>query len=141
LTIGLSYHHEPALAMDLTRMDNKIVLCALKLKHEGQRVFFVSKDINARVKATALGIHAVDYEKQKVNVDKIYNGYRELEIGKDMIHAIEKGEEVSVDAKMVANEFAILKNPKEKGFRLGRYSLTAEKLQPVQPLHNPSFGH
>jgi PhoH-like ATPase len=140
LTIGLSYHHEPALAMDLTRMDNKIVLCALKLKHEGQRVFFVSKDINARVKATALGIHAVDYEKQKVNVDKIYNGYRELEIGKDMIHAIEKGEEVSVDAKMVANEFAILKNPKEKGFRLGRYSLTAEKLQPVQPLHNPVSG-
>jgi PhoH-like ATPase len=66
LTIGLSYHHEPALAMDLTRMDNKIVLCALKLKHEGQRVFFVSKDINARVKATALGIHAVDYEKAKV---------------------------------------------------------------------------
>jgi PhoH-like ATPase len=102
--------------------------------------FFVSKDINARVKATALGIHAVDYEKQKVNVDKIYNGYRELEIGKDMIHAIEKGEEVSVDAKMVANEFAILKNPKEKGFRLGRYSLTAEKLQPVQPLHNPVSG-
>jgi PhoH-like ATPase len=73
-------------------------------------------------------------------VDKIYNGFRELEIGKDMIHAIEKGEEVAVDAKMVANEFAILKNPKEKGFRLGRYSLTAEKLQPVQPLHNPVSG-
>ena len=32
----------------------------------GAQVFFVSKDINARVKAEALGLKAVDYEKQKI---------------------------------------------------------------------------
>jgi PhoH-like ATPase len=43
--------------------DNRILLTALALQQEGKQVFFVSKDINARVKAAALGLKAVDYEK------------------------------------------------------------------------------
>ena len=56
--------------------DNRILLTALALQQEDNQVFFVSKDINARVKAAALGIKAVDYEKQKVNIDDLYSGLR-----------------------------------------------------------------
>jgi len=56
--------------------DNRILLTALALQQEGRQVFFVSKDINARVKAAALGLKAVDYEKQKVNIHSLYSGMR-----------------------------------------------------------------
>ena len=43
--------------LDLNRekVDNKIILTALTLKEKGRRVFFVSKDINARVKSDRTG--------------------------------------------------------------------------------------
>ena len=42
--------------------DNRILSIAYKLHKEGKSVTFVSKDVNVRIKADALGIHAEDYE-------------------------------------------------------------------------------
>ncbi|MBU4457591.1 MAG: PhoH family protein, partial [Candidatus Omnitrophica bacterium] len=58
--------------------DNKILMTAYSLQQKGGHVIFVSKDINARVKADALGIKAVDFEKQKVDIDRLYSGWKEL---------------------------------------------------------------
>ncbi|MDX9801863.1 MAG: PhoH family protein [Spirochaetia bacterium] len=57
--------------------DNKIIMTALALHREREKVFFVSKDINARVKAGALGLKAVDYEKQTVNIKDFYSGFKQ----------------------------------------------------------------
>jgi PhoH-like ATPase len=59
--------------------DNRILGCANMLKREGKNVFFISKDINARVKADALGIPSQDFENQKVNVDELYTGWVALD--------------------------------------------------------------
>jgi len=77
---------------------------------------------------------------RKVNADKIYSGFREMETGKSLIHEIAHGHEVDVDAKMTANEYAVLRNPKEKGFRLARYDKEHEKLVPVPNLQGPISG-
>ncbi len=59
--------------------DNRIIATAWKLMQEGERrVIFVTKDINARIKANSLGIHAVDFDKQKVNFDELYSGWTEI---------------------------------------------------------------
>jgi PhoH-like ATPase len=55
--------------------DNRILGCAHLLKREGRNVFFVSKDINARIKADALGIPSEDFRNQKVNFDELYTGW------------------------------------------------------------------
>ncbi|WP_180684254.1 PhoH family protein [Tepidicella baoligensis] len=49
------------------KADNQIlgVVQALKIKHPGREVVLVSKDINMRVKARALGLAAEDYENDK----------------------------------------------------------------------------
>jgi PhoH-like ATPase len=60
--------------------DNRILGCANMLKREGKNVFFISKDINARVKADALGIPSQDFENQKVNVDELYTGWVALDV-------------------------------------------------------------
>ena len=67
------------------REDNRILLAAFLLQKKGKRVFFVSKDINARVKATSLGIKAVDYEKQKVDIKNLYQGYVEQTVSTETI--------------------------------------------------------
>ncbi len=59
--------------------DNRILRLAYELMSETGGVTFVSKDINARLKSDAIGIPAVDFEKEKVNFDELYSGYSEIE--------------------------------------------------------------
>lgn len=56
LRVEMTY--DPSIAPELSheKNDNKIILCGLTLQQKGDRnVFFVSKDINARVKARGAG--------------------------------------------------------------------------------------
>lgn len=68
----------PALAEDTP--DHRIIAVAWNLQQRGEAAVFVSKDINARIKADALGIKAEDFENQKVNVDDLYTGYVTLRV-------------------------------------------------------------
>ena len=89
-TLRVVMSHDAELPADMlaSSNDNRIILTAYGLAQKGQKVFFVSKDINARVKATALGLKAVDYEKQKVNIEKLYAGYTELDASADTVQSI-----------------------------------------------------
>ncbi len=88
--------------------DNKIIMTAYDIAQQGDPVFFVSKDINARVKATAIGIKAVDYEKQKVNIDKLYPGYTELDATADTVATIAARKRVSWPDVFPPNHFVVL---------------------------------
>jgi PhoH-like ATPase len=96
-------------AISLVKNDNKIILCAYALQESGRRVFFVSKDINARVKATALGLRTVDYEKQKVDIATLYQGLREIDISPESLARIEGTGELPWKEKLLPNEFALLR--------------------------------
>lgn len=74
--------------MDSQLTDNKILAVALYLQKRGNAVFFISKDINARIKAEALGIKAADYEKEKVEYSSLYKGWREISIPKEEINKL-----------------------------------------------------
>src|SRR2546421_7817101 len=53
--------------------DNRILSTAYKLWKEKETVVFVSKDVNVRIKADALGIKAEDYETDKITtVEEMY---------------------------------------------------------------------
>jgi PhoH-like ATPase len=60
--------------------DNTILgtAIALQKEHPDRTVTLVSKDINLRIKASILGIHAEDYYNDKVldDVNLLYHGYR-----------------------------------------------------------------
>lgn len=62
--------------------DNSILATALHLHstHSDRRVTLVSKDINLRIKAGAIGLHAEDYSNDKVldDLDLLYSGYAQL---------------------------------------------------------------
>ncbi len=79
--------------------DNRIIALAwyYKQKRNGNTVF-VSKDINARVKAMALGIRAEDYKTDKVDVSTIYSGHTALTISSDLMQRLHESGEAPADA-------------------------------------------
>ncbi|MES2354265.1 MAG: PhoH family protein [Pseudomonadota bacterium] len=64
------------------KADNHIlgVALALQREHTGRQVILVSKDINMRIKARAIGVAAEDYFNDKVleDTDLLYTGVQEL---------------------------------------------------------------
>ncbi|MDR2195265.1 MAG: PhoH family protein [Gallionellaceae bacterium] len=86
--------HELPASLQHSKADNAIlgVLMHLQKKQPERAVILVSKDINMRIKARALGLSAQDYFNDKVleDTDLLYTGVRELSAdfwdrnGKDM---------------------------------------------------------
>lgn len=110
LKVSLVLPDKIPLGIELDRNDNKIILCAFALQAEGRHVFFVSKDINARVKATALGLRAVDYEKQKVDIATLYQGLREVDASADSISRLIGTGELPWKEKLYPNEYVLLRD-------------------------------
>ena len=72
----------PSALPDSGKADNQILAVALDLQHHNPKrnVVLVSKDINMRIKARAIGVAAEDYFNDKVleDTDLLYTGMREL---------------------------------------------------------------
>lgn len=102
--------------LDLNIADNRIVAVAYTLKMKGEEVYFVSKDINARLKADALGVAVKDFEKQKVNIDELFSGYREVDVPSALINDFfSNGPQPVEGFEFCPNEFVLLRdevNPK-----------------------------
>jgi len=118
-----------------SKADNKIILCAYDLQQEGKLVFFVSKDINARIKALSLGVHAVDYEKHKVSIETLYGGFKEETADENFIKTlVDKGEIDCQSNEVIANEYTEY-STKESGKTvfISRYDMSSNK-----EIHIPS---
>ena len=140
LRVALTYDTELPVDISAENPDNKIILTALTLQKEGRKVFFVSKDINARVKATALGIKAVDYEKQKVNIKKLYPGYRNIDVSADTYQELERREKVRWRDQLHPNEFVVLNEKSHGEPKLGRYNEETQDLELVYPIPGTVSG-
>lgn len=91
--------------------DNRILSVALTLLQEHKtEVYFVSKDVNARIKAEALGIKARDYEKQKVEYSSLYKGWREFDVTSQDITDFYKHEQFKPKVNLLENEYVLLKS-------------------------------
>lgn len=119
--IDFKQAQELGLTTDVT--DNRILMTAYILQKNGTKVIFVSKDINARVKADAIGIMAMDFEKEKIDFDSLHSGWRELKLSKSEIDSFfikkqlpGKGEDYQ------PNEFGLLIDTQDpKHTALSRY--------------------
>jgi len=120
--------------------DNRIIALAAKLNGDS-KVIFVSKDINARVKADALGVKVMDFEKQKVDFDNLYSGWREITVPGTDIDALHSEKSLAVDAELFPNEFVRLldeDDPKHTG--LARFSAKNDALVPLENDRKNPFG-
>lgn len=66
--------------------DHQILALALQEKQRSKEpVILVTKDINLRIKAHAIGIQAEDYETDKVSLDDLYTGTAQLDLLSEQI--------------------------------------------------------
>ena len=129
--------------------DHRILSCAYELEKESKvkkRHILVTKDVNLRMKAKALGILAEDYTTDRVrSVEDLYTGMEILEDFDD--DAIQKlysapyeipAEEVetSTDAEMVPNKYFIIRNSNRSVLA----NLNSEKTSIRKIDKNPIYG-
>ena len=123
------------------KSDNSILNIAYTMaKKEGSYkktqspVFVVTKDINMRLKAEALGLSAQDYTSDKVNYDELYTGVAEVEVDPGQIDAFYHDKKLALEKGLYfPNQFLILKaNDGSKKSAMGRVANTGENV--LKPL-------
>ena len=77
--------------------DNRIISVAWALQQAGKPAVMISKDINVRLKADALGLPAEDFEAQKVDSDRLYRGYTEMDISGKLIDQMYDEKQITLD--------------------------------------------
>ena len=120
--------------MDMSVPDNRILAVAYTLFKQGERVIFVSKDINARLKADALGIEVMDFEKQKINFDELFTGHRTQEVPGAVVDKFFADNELTGEGfDLIPNEFVLLQdegNPKHTALARANSDNHLVKLNP-----------
>jgi PhoH-like ATPase len=129
LSIALTYAKNPGIDFSADSSDNKIILTAYDLQQKGKTVFFVSKDINARVKASSIGIRAVDYEKQKVYIEKLYSGYSEADVSAETYRTLRDMGAAAWADELCPNQFMILRSREAEEPLLARYRREPKELR------------
>lgn len=132
---------KPRLKVDIT--DNKILMLAFAKQEAGFDVVFVTKDINARIKADALGLKSQDYLRGLVLAENYYKGWQEYDIPGQELRKESPDilKELVNDKKIKCNEYVVLySRGNEFNNRVVRYrggGLFKEVAQPAVhwPIH------
>ncbi len=97
---------------DPAKHDNRILAIALDVKaRNGQPVVFVTKDTNLRIKADAVSLKTEDYESDKVSIDEVYSGVREVVVPGEQIDAFyATGEARMPELDLYPNQFVVLRD-------------------------------
>jgi PhoH-like ATPase len=111
--------------------DNLILAIALDVKEHSNGVptIFVSKDINLRIKADALGLIVQDYESDKVDIEELYSGFRVLDVTSSDIRQFKETGAFQVDADLYPNQYVSLQVKSDSQLvALGRYDAAQKRV-------------
>jgi PhoH-like ATPase len=117
-------------------VDNRILLLAANIKKSQPKnqTVLVSKDINLRIKADALGLLAEDYENDRILIKDLYTGMIELTVsGEKMVSFRSNGElELNGGSPYFPNEYCTLTDEtNSKRTALTKVDVTGKKLVPI----------
>lgn len=93
--------------------DNLILRMALRLQRQDpdNRIRFVSRDVNMRLKADALGMLVEDYEHAHLELDESYTGVVERDVPQEVVDEVWRSGAVPEEGEGLApNQFVILRN-------------------------------
>ena len=145
--------------LEADKPDNRIIAVAYAMQLAGvTNVVFVSKDLNARIKADALGLRTEDFENQKVDADKLYQGHVTLDVAGDLIDELYRDRMLPIDRldealtvvgpdgstgqrSLYGNQFVHLRDLDDESHTgLARRLADTDHLIPVTNPRKPTFG-
>jgi PhoH-like ATPase len=126
-------------------VDNRILSLAASIQKAQPKnaTVLVSKDINLRIKADALGLLAEDYETDRVFITDLYTGMMEMSVSTDRMAAFRARGALELDGgkRYFPNEFCTLTdetNPKRAA--LTKVDATGTKLVPIIDCRDGIWG-
>ncbi len=123
---------------DLRKDDNIIIATAQYMQQQGYDVEFITKDLNARVKADALKIPTQDYLKEYVSEEEFYRGWLRVKVPGTNLDARVSDvlAEVAASESIAQNQFVLVENEKNHNdYRVFRFSKDGQ----FKSLHFPAF--
>jgi PhoH-like ATPase len=124
--------------------DHLILGVALDVRenHPGDQTIFVTKDVNLRLRADALGLKAMDYEAGRIDIDELYSGLTELAVkGTDVDAFYANGALTLPTSEVVPNQYVLLRDEDSPSHTaLGRYDATGGKLVPLRKMRDGVWG-
>ncbi len=113
--------------------DNLILAIALEVRDSSSEIptVFVSKDINLRIKADALGLDVEDYESDKVDIEELYSGHCEITVENEMISRFREKGFLKIEQRLYPHQFVALFSADRQECVLGRYDGTQDAIVKV----------
>jgi PhoH-like ATPase len=144
-TVRVALSKNPAKnpSYDSRSMDQRILEIALEVQDAdpGTPAILVTKDVNMRIRGDALGLHTVDFEPERISIEELYPGHRELLVPTATIDQLYADGAVAIDAPNVhANEFLTLKDEAGGKSALTRWDRGQGKALPVRKLRDGVWG-
>ena len=139
LRVALASRPIPQVLQDRHKMDNYILAVALEVAEQNPEVptIFVTKDVNLRVRADALGLKAEDYQADKIDIDELYSGVTSIEVSTQALelfrseHFLTAQDDWAKD--LMPNQFVILTDASnDKNSALARYDAWQHRLVQLQ---------
>jgi PhoH-like ATPase len=128
--------------------DNYILAVALEVRdaEPAVKTFFVTKDVNLRVRGDALGLLTTDFSAEKIEIDELYPGTRELDVNGSQVDSFYAEGALSLDLGSdvqapLPNEYLLLRdrdNPTHTA--LGRFDGTLKRVVPIRKLRDGVWG-
>lgn len=101
-----------------------ILAVALDLKKASPDIpsIVVTKDVNLRIKGDSFGLLVEDYESEKVDIEELYSGYRDIRVDAKWFDAFVASGRSEPPEEMYPNEFATIFDESDSSrWKLARY--------------------
>ncbi len=126
-------------------VDSRIVALALSVQRSTPKLptILVTKDINLRIKADALGLPAEDYESDRINISELYTGVFEMTVPAAKITAFRNSSELELPSGRTyfPNEYCtLIEEGNSKRTALAKVDATGKKLIPIVEIREGIWG-
>lgn len=126
-------------------VDNRILSLAFSIQKNQPKnqTVLVSKDINLRIKADALGLAAEDFENDRVLIKDLYTGMIEVPVGPEKIAAFRANGEMELNGgkQYFPNEYCtLIDESNSKRTALAKVDVSGTKLTPITDCREGVWG-
>jgi PhoH-like ATPase len=130
--------------LDPDKADNRILATALALQaqYKDAAVELVTKDINLRIRADVYAVFAKDYEPERVEIEEMYQGHREIDVEPAIIEEFYAEKIITSNTfALKANQYVVMKdlsNPNHSA--IGRFSEKENGIVPIMVPNESIWG-
>ena len=124
--------------------DNLILAVALDVRDSEPDVpaFLITKDVNLRIRADALGLRAEDYDAEKIDIEELYSGQAEVDVSRAEVDAFYADGALPLALNgFHANQYVLLRDRETPAHTaLGRFDGATKSVTPIKKIREGMWG-